>query len=90
MKNLKEIISKNIINLRKANNLTQVELSKMINYSDKAISRWEKGEVLPDIETIQTLSEVFKVPMSAILEDSEDLTKSKLQTVLQAASIIYS
>ena len=77
MENLREIVSKNIITLRKASNLTQVELAKKINYSDKAISRWEKGEVLPDIETIQILSEVFNVPMSAILEKKET-NKTKL------------
>ena len=80
MENLREIVSKNIINLRKENNLTQVELAKKINYSDKAISRWEKGEVLPDLETIQTLSEIFNVPMSEILEKKEDFKKSKLST----------
>ena len=78
MENLREIVSKNIINLRKANNLTQIELSKKINYSDKAISRWEKGEVLPDVETIQILSEVFNVPMSALLEKQDESTKGKL------------
>ena len=72
MENLREIVSKNIIELRKASNLTQIELAKKINYSDKAISRWEKGEVLPDIETIQVLSDVFNVPMSAILEKKEN------------------
>jgi len=78
MKELKEIVSKNLISLRKMNNLTQLELSKKINYSDKAISRWEKGEVLPDVETIKVLSEVFNVPMSAILEDNDNIAKVKL------------
>lgn len=78
MDDLREIIPQNIINLRKANHLTQIELAKKINYSDKAISRWEKGEVLPDIETIQKLSEIFNVPISAILEKQNDLSKSKL------------
>ena len=81
MESLKEIVSKNIINLRKANNLTQLELAKKINYSDKAISRWEKGEVLPDVETIQTLSIVFNVPMSAILESQDENKKIKLKNL---------
>jgi len=93
MESLKEIVSKNIINLRKANNLTQLELAKKINYSDKAISRWEKGEVLPDVETIQTLSIVFNVPMSAILESQDEnkkikLTKPTKQDILSQVFII--
>jgi len=93
MESLKEIVLKNIINLRKANNLTQLELAKKINYSDKAISRWEKGEVLPDVETIQTLSIVFNVPMSAILESQDEnkkikLTKPTKQDILSQVFII--
>ena len=89
MNNLKDTVSKNITALRKANNLTQLELAKKINYSDKAISRWEKGEVLPDIETIQTLSEVFNVPMSAIIESNEELPKLVKPTKQEVLSQIF-
>ena len=78
MENIREIVAKNLVTLRKENNLTQVELAQKINFSDKAISRWEKGEVLPDIETLQKLSAVFSVPMSTILEAHEDKPKTKL------------
>ena len=93
MKNLREIISTNLINLRKQNNLTQIELAKQINFSDKAISRWEKGECLPDIETIEKLSEVFNVPMSAILESQDGghkvvSTKPTKQEVLSQIFLI--
>ena len=64
MENVKAIVSQNLLRLRKENNLTQAELAKRINYSDKAISRWEAGEVVPDLETIYALSEVFDVPIS--------------------------
>ncbi len=77
MENIREIVAKNLVNLRKQNNLTQVELAQKINFSDKAISRWEKGEVLPDIETLQKLSAVYGVPMSAILESQDEGQKSK-------------
>ena len=69
MENVKRIVSENLIRLRKENHLTQAELAKRINYSDKAISRWETGEVVPDLETIYALSEVFGVPVSAITEE---------------------
>lgn len=72
MENVKKIVSQNLIKLRKENNLTQAELAKLINYSDKAISRWETGEVVPDLETIYALSEVFGVPVSAITEKHDE------------------
>ena len=72
MKNLKEIVSENIVNLRKRDSLTQAELGKKINYSDKAISRWENGEVLPDLETLQKVAEIFDVPLSELLEERDE------------------
>ena len=68
MENIKEIISNNIVMLRKQKNLTQLELGEAIHYSDKAISRWEKGESLPDIETLQLLSETLGVPLTYLFE----------------------
>ena len=68
MENVKAIVSHNLLKLRKENNLTQAELAKRISYSDKAVSRWESGEVVPDLETIYALSEVFNVPVSQITE----------------------
>lgn len=68
MKGLRKIIPNNIITLRKQMGLTQMGLAKKINYSDKAVSRWEKGEVLPDIETLESLANVFNVPLSYLLK----------------------
>ena len=78
MENIREIVAKNIATLRKESNLTQIELAQKINFSNKAISRWEQGEVLPDIETIQKLSEIFNVPISSILEEQDDNKKRKI------------
>lgn len=72
MENVKAIVSQNLLRLRKENNLTQAELARRINYSDKAISRWEAGEVVPDLETIYALSEVFDVPVSQITESHSE------------------
>lgn len=81
MENVKKIVSQNLIRLRKESGLTQAELAKLINYSDKAISRWETGEVVPDLETIYALSGIFGVPVSDITEDhSEDGASAKKAT----------
>ena len=85
MENVKNIVSQNLIRLRKEKNLTQAELAKRINYSDKAISRWETGEVLPDLETIYALSEIFEVPVSSITEkrSTEEVAKEQSQELSQ-------
>lgn len=77
MENIREVISKNIIMLRKQHCLTQVDLSKKINFSDKAISRWEKGEVMPDVETLECLSKVFDVPIGYFFESHEINNQAK-------------
>ena len=79
MKNIREIVSNNIIELRKKNNLTQIKLAEKINFSDKAISRWEKGEVIPDIETLQVLADTFDVPIATLLEEHHDEEKESIE-----------
>ena len=72
MENLRNIVPANIVHLRKQKNMTQIDLAKLVNYSDKAISRWEKGEVLPDLETLQSLARIFDVPLTYLLEEHSD------------------
>ena len=94
MKSIREIISTNITKLRKKCGLTQVELSKRINFSDKAVSRWEKGEVLPDVETLQVLAHEFGVTLPYLMQEHDfdlDLKKKNKitynQVMLQALTI---
>lgn len=68
MENIREIVRENLVKLRKERKLTQIELSQKIGYSDKAISRWETGEVTPDIETLDALAELYGVPIAAFFE----------------------
>ena len=68
MKNINEIIGNNIKELRKINKLTQYDLAEKLNYSNKTISRWESGEIIPDVQTINKLSELFEVPLSKMFE----------------------
>lgn len=71
MENLNEIFSKNIIRLRNAHNLTQFELGAKLNYSDKAVSRWERGEAIPDAKVLVGLSEIFGVTVDDLLRNDE-------------------
>lgn len=68
MENIREIIANNLIVLRKHNHLTQAELAEKLKFSDKAISRWEKGEVVPDVETLNKISEVYNIEFETLFD----------------------
>ena len=65
MEDLKDIISKNIIKFRKLSGLTQGELAEKLNYSDKAVSKWERSESLPDIVVLKQIADVFEVSVAS-------------------------
>ena len=52
MKDLKETVAEKLVFLRRENKLTQAELAEKLNYSDKSVSKWERGEALPDVEVL--------------------------------------
>lgn len=53
--------------LRKANGMTQKQLAELLNVSDKAISRWERDEAMPDLTQIPVLAELFHVTADELL-----------------------
>lgn len=67
MENVKDIIAKNLAELRKSHKLTQSALAEKLNYSDKAISRWEHAETLPDIETLCRICDIYGVSFEYLL-----------------------
>lgn len=69
MSGIRETVRTNLVKLRKENKLTQLELSEKIGYSDKAISRWETGDVSPDIETLSVLAELYRVDISVFFTE---------------------
>ena len=69
MPDLKFVIGKNIAELRKSHGMTQLELAEKLNYSDKAISKWERGEVTTDILVLKEVADIFGVSIDYFLED---------------------
>ena len=69
MENLNLVIGKKLLYLRKRNKLTQAELAEKLNYSDKAISKWEKGESLPPVEVFYNISKLYGVSLDFIIGD---------------------
>ena len=64
---LKLITASNLINLRTAHGMTQAELGAKLNYSDKTISKWERGEAIPDAYVLTQLAELFGVTVDELL-----------------------
>lgn len=62
-----QTIGNNILFLRKQLNLTQVELSKLLGISHQAVSKWENGDCLPDIEILLKLAKVFNTSVEELL-----------------------
>ena len=75
MVDIKGIVAKNIIDLRKSNNWTQTELADKLNYSDKAVSKWERAESLPDITVLKRIADLFLVSVDYLLEEEHKPAK---------------
>ena len=56
-----ELLAKNLVYYRKASGLTQLELAEKFNYSDKSISKWERGEGFPDVFVLKSLADFYGI-----------------------------
>ena len=68
---LKLVVASNLIKLRTGAGLTQAELGAKLNYSDKTISKWERGEAIPDAYVLTQLGEIFGVTVDNILSSHD-------------------
>ncbi|MBR5900709.1 MAG: helix-turn-helix transcriptional regulator [Clostridia bacterium] len=65
--NVKENLAINIAKHRKALGLTQAELAEQLNYSDKAVSKWERGDAVPEITVLKQLADFYGVTVDTLL-----------------------
>ncbi len=100
MEDLKKVISQNLIELRKRKKYTQADLAEILQYSDKAISKWEKGESLPDIEVLYQICNLYGVTLDYLThegnyEEKQDYVKkdttvvNKIIITLLSVSLIW-
>ena len=97
----KKTIGAFIAALRKANGLTQKQLADRLSVSDKAVSRWERDETLPDLTLIPVIAEIFGVTSDELLrgqrinpdkpvpESAPESTEKQLRRFLSAAKIKF-
>ena len=85
MKDIKSILAKNLTDLRLQNHLTQLELAEKLNYSDKTISKWERGESSPDISVLVEIAELFGVTLDELVK-SEGIEQNEVDPKPQGGS----
>ncbi len=88
MDEMRQVIAQNIMKLRTARGWTQAELAERLSYSDKAISKWERAESLPDVIVLKQLADLFSVSVDdLLLEDTPD-NFGKVQKIRKQNHII--
>ena len=70
-------MAKNIAQYRKAHHDTQLDLATKLNYSDKSVSKWERGESLPDVYILSQIAELYGVSVSALIGEIQPPKESK-------------
>ena len=73
---LRARLGANIVSFRKQQGLTQLGLAEKLNYSDKAVSKWERGESIPDVLTLVQIAELFGVTVNDLLADPNRLPEN--------------
>lgn len=79
-KDVKPIIAENLTMLRKKKGITQAELAERLDYSDKAVSRWEHGETLPDINVLCELCDFYGVTLDFLVQKGDGQIKEDTQS----------
>lgn len=77
---IKQNLATNLAEYRKANNLTQAELAEKINYSDKAVSKWERAESVPDLAVLKNIADLFETTIDKLISEPKVENKKTRST----------
>ena len=94
---IKENLANNLIYFRKQINITQAELAQKLNYSDKAVSKWERGESVPDLYVLKELADFYHVTIDTLISEPKkkppnvikNLSKKRLLLSLCATGLVW-
>ena len=81
-------LGKNLLNLRKRNNLSQEELAEKLNVTRQTISNWELDETEPTPKQLKVLSKLFNISIDDLLDNDIEIEKDKASSTEKLASII--
>ena len=83
-------LAENLTRYRKAANLTQAELATKLNYSDKAVSKWERGESFPDLYVLKQIADLYEVSIDTLIDTPKEPEKPKRQHRLNVKRTLIS
>lgn len=63
------IVADNLIKYRKHFGFTQASLAEKLNYSDKAVAKWESGESLPEVYVLSQIAEIYDITVNDLLTE---------------------
>lgn len=69
---IKDVIAANLVRLRQEAGLTQLQLAEMLNYTDKAVSKWERGESIPDLRVLVKLADIYHISLDDIVRAKKE------------------
>ena len=89
---LQDLLAKNLAYYRKASGLTQLELAEKFNYSDKSVSKWERGEGFPDVFVLKSLADFYGINVDDFYQSEHKVVKisqnkKRKQTYLKLLSV---
>lgn len=98
MHDMKQVIAQNITALRQSHKMTQIELAEKLNYSDKAVSKWERAESIPDVLVLKTIADLFGVSLDYLLEKEhseitepapvKSVSSQRMRTIVTMLSVL--
>ena len=95
MEDINLIIAKNICEYRKQLGLTQAQLGEKLNFTDKSVSKWEKGEYLPEISVLCKMCELFGITLNDLTREQQNVVipkkekHNKILITLMSAGLVW-
>ena len=100
MNNVKETLPQNLTRLRTEHGLTQSQLAEKLNYTDKSVSKWERGEAIPPVDVLKDIADLYGVSLDFLVSNTDEnsyvinpATKkekaNKLVITLLAVSLVW-
>lgn len=80
MNNVKDNLPQNLTKLRLSSKMTQSEVAEKLNYTDKSVSKWERGEAIPPIDVIKDLADLYGVSIDYLVSDGKNISYDKRYT----------
>lgn len=85
-RDLGQILASRIATERKRSGFTQAGLAEKLGYSDKSISKWERGEGIPDVYCLKRMADLFDVTVDALLTEESDSSVSPVRPAVSEST----